>query len=55
MPNVNYKKLYAIKKNNEKRILSVCPRMKTRAEFIFTQGLMKTVYLTFISGRALTA
>lgn len=55
MPNVNYKQLYAIKKNNEKRILSVCPGMKIRAEFISTRGLMKTVYLTFILDRALTA
>lgn len=35
MPNVNYKKLYAIKKNNEKRILSVCPRMKNQSGIYF--------------------
>lgn len=35
MPNVNYKQLYAIKKNNEKRILSVCPRMKNQSGIYF--------------------
>lgn len=35
MPNVNYKQLYAIKKNNEKRILSVCPGMKNQSGIYF--------------------
>ena len=35
MPNVNYNQLYAIKKNNEKRILSVCPRMKNQSGIYF--------------------
>lgn len=35
MPNVNYKKLYAIKKNNEKRILSICPEMKNKSGIYF--------------------
>ena len=35
MPNVNYKQLYAITKNNEKRILSVCPRMKNQSGIYF--------------------
>ena len=35
MPNVNYKQLYAIKKNNEKRILSVCPSMKNQSGIYF--------------------
>ena len=35
MPNVNYKKLYAIKKNNEKRILSICPEMKNQSGIYF--------------------
>ena len=35
MPNVNYKQLYAIKKNNEKRILSICPEMKNQSGIYF--------------------
>lgn len=35
MPNVNYKQLYAIKKNNEKLILSVCPGMKNQSGIYF--------------------
>ena len=35
MPNVNYKQLYAIKKNNEKRILSICPGMKNQSGIYF--------------------
>lgn len=35
MPNVNYKQLYAIKKNNEKRILNICPEMKNQSGIYF--------------------
>lgn len=35
MSNVNYKQIYAIKKNNEKRILSVCPGMKNQSGIYF--------------------
>ena len=35
MPNVNYKQLYAIKKNNEKRILSICTEMKNQSGIYF--------------------
>ena len=35
MPNVNYKQLYAIKKNNEKRILGICPEMKNQSGMYF--------------------
>ena len=35
MPNVNYKQLYAIKKNNEKRILSICPEMNNQSGIYF--------------------
>lgn len=35
MSNVNYKQLYAIKNNNRKRILEVCPDMKSQSGIYF--------------------
>ena len=35
MSNINYKKLYAIKENNRKRILKVCPDMKNQSGIYF--------------------
>ena len=35
MSNVNYKQLYAIKSNNRKRILEICPDMKNQSGIYF--------------------
>ena len=35
MSNINYKKLYAIKENNRKQILKVCPDMKNQSGIYF--------------------